>query len=131
MNKMDNKVWVVIAAYNEAKHISKVIKDTKKFCENIIVVDDGSKDHTYVLAKESKAYALKHIVNMGKGAAIKTGCDFALRQGAEILILVDADGQHEPKEIPNFLNAIKDKDIVFGYRKFSQKRKSSKKKQPA
>jgi len=118
---MKNNVYVIIAAYNEEKHIGNVINDVKKFCNNVIVVDDGSKDNTYDIAKNHGAIALKHIINLGKGAAVKTGADYAIKNGANIIILVDADGQHEPKEIPKFLKSIEGKDIVFGYRKFTKK----------
>ena len=63
---------------------------------------------------------LRHIINLGKGASVKTGCDFALRKGAEQLILIDSDGQHNPKDIPRFLESLKEADIVFGYRKFDK-----------
>ena len=116
-----NNIWTVIAAYNEEKNISDVIDKTKKFCSNIIVVDDGSKDNTFKAVKSKDIHVLKHIVNLGKGGAIKTGCDFALDKGAEVLILVDGDGQHNPEYIPNFIQALENKDIVFGYRKFSEK----------
>ena len=118
---MAKKVWVVIAAYNEEKHIGAVIDNVKKFCSNIIVVDDGSRDKTFQIAKSNGVIALNHIVNMGKGAAVKTGCDFALKKVAGSVILVDADGQHDPKDIPSFLKALEGKDIVFGYRKFTKK----------
>ena len=108
------KIFIIIAAYNEQKNLGAVIDETKKFCKNIIVVDDGSKDKTYEIAKNKGIIALKHIINLGKGAAVKTGADYALKHGAEAIILVDADGQHEPKEIPRFLNSLKGKDIVFG-----------------
>ena len=114
------EVYVAIAAYNEEKHIEEVIKKTKQYCKNIIVVDDGSKDYTFSKAKKQGIEVLKHIVNMGKGAALKTGCDYALSKGAKIIIVLDADLQHDPGEIPNFLNAIKDADIVFGYRKLDK-----------
>ncbi len=117
---MKENAWVVIAAYNEEAHIKSVVSEVQEFCKNIIVVDDGSKDKTYELAKSAGALVLKHIINMGKGAAVKTGCDFALKKGAEILVLVDGDGQHEPKEIPNFLKALEGKDIVFGFRGFNR-----------
>lgn len=112
--------YVVIAAYNEEKHIVDVIRKTKKYCSNIIVVDDGSKDDTYGKATKDRVIVLKHIVNMGKGAALKTGCDYALRKDAKIIVTVDGDLQHDPVEIPNFLKAIKDVDIVFGYRRFDR-----------
>ncbi len=114
-------IFIIIAAYNESKHISNVLKEIKKSYGNIIVVDDGSKDNTFEVSKKERVIVLKHIVNLGKGAAMKTGCDYAIKNNADILVLVDADGQHEPKEIPEFLKKIKEKDIVFGYRTFSKK----------
>lgn len=118
--KTYSDVWAVIAAFNEEKDIGLVLSEVKKYTPNIVVVDDGSKDKTCQIAKENNVYVLKHIVNLGKGAALKTGCDFAVKNKAKILILIDADGQHDPEEIPNFLKEIKENDIVFGYRKFSR-----------
>lgn len=114
-------VWAAIPAYNEEKNIVSVIGGVKKYIKNIVVVDDGSKDDTYNLAKKSKVVVLGHIVNLGKGAALKTGCDYAVKHGAKILVAIDADMQHEPTEIPNFLYALKNNDIVFSYRKFYKK----------
>lgn len=116
---MEKNIWVIIPAYNESRHIPNVIKGVKKHIKNIIVVDDGSKDKTFELAKKN-SIALRHIVNLGKGAALKTGCDYALKKGAEIMVVMDSDGQHDPKEIPNFLKALKNSDIVFSQRKFSR-----------
>ena len=113
--------WIVIPAYNEGQRIGKVIEEVKKYVKNVIVVDDGSKDNTYEEAKKREVTILKHIVNLGKGAAQKTGCDYAIRQGAKTIIVMDADGQHLPKEIPKFETALKGKDIVFGYRRFTKK----------
>lgn len=115
-----NKVWVVIPAHNEEKHIEEVIKKTKKFAKNILVVDDGSKDKTVIIAEKSGAFVLKHIVNLGKGAALKTGCEYAIKKGAEKIVALDADGQHDPKEIPEFVKALNDADIVFGYRRLNK-----------
>ncbi len=112
--------YIVIAAFNEEKHIQKVLRETKRLCENIIVVDDGSSDATYEIAKKEGVIALHHVINLGKGAAIKTGCDYALKEGAKTIILMDADGQHEPEDIPRFLKALEKRDIVFGYRKLSK-----------
>lgn len=114
------KVWVVIPAYNESRHISDVIKGVRKHIKNIIVVDDGSKDKTSDSAKRSGATVLRHIINLGKGAALKTGCDYSLKKQANIIIAIDADGQHDPKEISNFLKALQNIDIVFGQRKLSK-----------
>ena len=115
-----NKVWVIIPAHNEEKHIEKVIKKTKKFVNNILVVDDGSHDKTLFVAEKSGAFVLRHIVNLGKGAALKTGCEYAIKKGAEKIVVLDADGQHDPKEIPEFVKALDNADIVFGYRRLNK-----------
>jgi glycosyltransferase involved in cell wall biosynthesis len=121
-SKLKNKkLWIIIPAYNESRNIQVVLEKVKKYCQNIVVVDDGSKDNAFEIAKKEGVIALQHMVNMGKGAALKTGCDFAVEKGADILIAIDSDGQHDPAEIPNFLEALKDKDIVFGCRKLNQK----------
>jgi UDP-N-acetylglucosamine---dolichyl-phosphate N-acetylglucosaminyltransferase len=119
MNK--DSIWVVIPAYNESKHISNVIKKTKEYCKNIIVIDDGSRDDTYEIAKNSDVYVLKNIVNMGKGAALKTGCDFAIKKEATIIIVMDSDGQHNPEDIIPIIKKLENNDILFTYRKFSKK----------
>ncbi|MBI2546158.1 glycosyltransferase family 2 protein [Candidatus Woesearchaeota archaeon] len=117
--KAARDIWVVIPAYNEANHLAKVIAGVKRYATNIAVVDDGSSDSTYGVAKRAGVHALRHIVNLGKGAALKTGCDFAVQQGASCIIAIDADGQHDPKDIPRFLDELRNADIVFGYRRFS------------
>ncbi len=110
------EVWVIIPAYNEAKNINKVIKKTRRYSKNIVIVDDGSTDDTYDIAIKNKVKVVKHIVNLGKGAALKTGCEYALKNNAGIMITMDADGQHEPKDMPRFVEELKKKDIVFSYR---------------
>ncbi|HII71143.1 TPA: glycosyltransferase family 2 protein [Candidatus Woesearchaeota archaeon] len=113
---MTAKTFIVIPAHNERKYIAGVIKRTKKFCKNIIVVDDGSTDNTFEVAKKEGIVVLKHIVNLGKGAALKTGCEYALKKGAGIIVVMDADGQHRPEDIPRFLKALQGNDIIFGAR---------------
>jgi len=115
-----NKTWIIIPANNEEKNIAEVVKKSKRFSENVVVVDDGSDDKTSDIAKKKGAVVLKHIVNLGKGAALKTGCDYALKQGAENIVVLDADGQHDPKEIPKFVKALNNADIVFGYRRLNR-----------
>lgn len=109
--------FAIIPAHNEEKNLAKVLENTKQFADNIIVVDDGSTDGTFEQAKKSGVIILRHKVNLGKGAALKTGCDYAFKQGAEKIVVLDADGQHDPQHIPVFLSALEDHDIVFGYRK--------------
>lgn len=118
MNK-DKDAWVIIPAYNEANRINNVILGVKEYIDNknIVVVDDGSKDKLSEIIDDKKIIVLRHIINLGKGASLKTGCDFAIRKGAEKIIFIDADGQHDTKEIPNFLNSLdQGNDIVFSYR---------------
>lgn len=112
--------FAVIPAYNEETNIRNVIIETKKYISNIIVVDDGSKDNTYQEAREENVTALKHIINLGKGAALKTGCDYAIKQGASQIIVLDADTQHEPAQIPFFLKELENADVVLGYRKLNK-----------
>ena len=117
---MKNDLFVIIPAYNEGKHLTEVIRKTKRYARNIIVVDDGSSDKTYEKAKSANVVALRHSVNLGKGAALKTGVEYAIREGAKRLIFMDADGQHKPEDIPRFLDALKNGDVVFGFRRLNK-----------
>lgn len=112
--------FAVIPAYNEENSIRQVISETKKYISNIIVVDDGSKDKTFEEAKKENVIVLKHVINLGKGAALKTGCDYAIKQEASHIIVLDADTQHEPLQIPDFLKGLDNVDVVLGYRKLNK-----------
>lgn len=116
-----DNIYAVIPAYNEQSNIADIIKKTRKYVGNVIVVDDGSRDKTKAKAEEAGAIALRHIVNLGKGAALKTGCDFAFKKGAEFILSLDADAQHNPDDIPRFIEKLKNYDLVFSYRKLSSK----------
>jgi glycosyltransferase involved in cell wall biosynthesis len=113
---MSNEVFIIIPAYNEQKRVTSVIRKTKKYADNIVVVDDGSQDKTAEIAENENVTVLQHVVNLGKGAALKTGCEYAIKHGAKRIIFIDADGQHRPEDIPRFLEALDDADIVFGSR---------------
>lgn len=117
------KTFLVIPAYNEVNIISDVIKEVKDAgYENIIVVDDGSSDRTYQKAKESGVVALRLCINRGKGAAVKTGVTAAKILGAEIIITMDADGQHNPLDAKKMEDAIKQgADVVLGSRLINPK----------
>ena len=112
-----SKFWAVIPAYNEEKSIADIVKKTKKYIANVIVVDDGSKDKTKEIAEKSGAVVLRHIVNLGKGATLKTGCNYALMKNAKFIVVLDADAQHDPDDIPRFIEKLEKYDIVFSYRK--------------
>ncbi len=106
------KVWIVIAAYNEERRIEEVLTSLKeKGYENIVVVNDGSKDRTGIVAEKAGVYVLNHIINRGQGAALKTGMDFAIKNNAEIVVTFDADGQHHAEEIESLVRPILNKEI--------------------
>ena len=83
-----------------------MINEAKEYVSNIVVVDDGSKDNTYSEIKKQKVHALRHIINRGQGASLQTGIDYALKQGADIIITFDADGQHRVEDIPEMIKPI-------------------------
>jgi len=109
------KVAALIPAYNAQRTVAKVIAEARQYIEPVIVIDDGSKDSTGEAAKAAGATVLRHDVNRGKGAALKTGFAWALDQQFDAVITLDADGQHLPAEIPKFLQA-NDADLVIGGR---------------
>jgi glycosyltransferase involved in cell wall biosynthesis len=112
------KLAIVIPAYNEEKTVASIIKQCKKYSNHIIVVDDASSDNTESEALHAGATVLTHLVNLGLGGAIKTGSDFACNKGFDIIVHIDADGQHYPSDLPKALNLLKKNklDIVFGSR---------------
>ncbi|MDD9954343.1 MAG: glycosyltransferase family 2 protein [Candidatus Woesearchaeota archaeon] len=112
--------YIIIPAYNEGSRIRTVVREAKKHSKNIVVVDDGSTDTTAAVAKRAGAVVLQHIINLGKGAAMKTGAEYALSKKATNLVFLDGDGQHKPNDVPVFLRALKKHDIVFGQRKRSK-----------
>lgn len=109
----------VIPAYNEAKHIAKVVKETKRFVP-VLVVDDGSADETVRLAQAAGAEVIRQPFNQGKGSALRAGFQRALDLGCEAVIMLDADGQHDPSEIRKFLQMYMNltPDLIIGKRSF-------------
>jgi glycosyltransferase involved in cell wall biosynthesis len=99
------KICILIPGYNESRTISQIVSNARKVIDDVVVVDDGSKDNTAQLAQDAGATVLKHEVNKGKGAALKTGFDYVIKNGYEAVITMDSDGQHDPNDIYTFLNA--------------------------
>lgn len=99
-------VWIVIAAYNEAPVIDNVLQSLKDLYQNVVVVDDGSHDGTPEIVRRTYAHLVQHPINLGQGAALQTGIDFALRQGSQFIVTFDADGQHDPADIPLLLQSL-------------------------
>jgi glycosyltransferase involved in cell wall biosynthesis len=108
------KVAVLIPALNAERTLGPVVTAAREQLEPVVVVDDGSTDRTGDVAREHGAIVLRHDVNRGKGGALKTGFAWALENGYDGVITLDADGQHLPREIPKFLAA--DGDLVIGGR---------------
>jgi glycosyltransferase involved in cell wall biosynthesis len=111
-------VIACIPAYNEETVIAKVIIQTKKHVDKIIVCDDGSEDMTAEISQNLGATVIKHERNQGKGAALKTLFNAALKEGASVIVTIDADGQHNPDEIPKLVSPIigGEADISIGSR---------------
>ncbi len=119
---MDN-VFIVIAAYNEERAIGEVINGLKaKHYNNIVVVDDGSKDKTSDIAAQHGATVITHVLNRGQGAALKTAIDFALQENADIIVTFDADGQHRVEDLPAMIAPVAsgEVDITLGSRFLAQ-----------
>ena len=112
------KIIIVIPAFNEERRIGKVLSKLRDKGYYFVVVDDGSKDKTFQVARRFTPHVFRHSVNLGKGAALKTGCLAAFRLGAEAVILMDSDGQHKASDLPKFVKSLKSYDVVFGARDF-------------
>lgn len=119
--KNRNKIIAIIPAYNERKTIEYIVRETKKYVDEVVVVDDGSSDGTGEIAKTAGAKVIKHIKNLGLGKSLIDGFHYALKKNFDIIITLDADGQHSPRDIPKFIKAINEGyDFVLGERNLSR-----------
>lgn len=112
-------VWVVVPAFNEAQVIGDVIAELRAALTHVVCVDDGSGDDTAQMALRAGAHVVSHPVNLGQGAAIQTGVEYARRQpGAQVFATFDADGQHRVKDLLAMLDRLSrdDVDVVIGTR---------------
>lgn len=112
-------VWIVVPAYNEAGVIGDVIRQLRSVFANVVCVDDGSADDTGDIALRAGAHLVRHPVNLGQGAAIQTGVEYARsRPGAQIFATFDADGQHRVNDVLAMIDRLHSEsaDIVIGTR---------------
>jgi glycosyltransferase involved in cell wall biosynthesis len=117
LHTVKNQIIACIPAYNEEKTIANVITKTQKYVDRVIVCDDGSQDTTLQIVKRLDVDVLIHEKNMGKGEALKTLFIFAKQLNPTVIITLDADGQHDPDELPRFIDPInKGFDVVIGSR---------------
>ncbi len=100
-------LYVIVPAYKEQSHIGQTVRSILEYSPNVLVVDDGSRDKTSEYAEEAGAVVLRHKDNRGKGEALKTGFQYARDQACDLVITMDADGQHRPDEIPKFVDAYR------------------------
>lgn len=116
MNGTECKTLAIIPAWQEEKAIADVVAGVRRYIPNVLVVDDCSADRTGEVAKAAGAQVVRHPINLGYGGAVLTGFLFAERQGYEKVVYLDADGQHDPADIPRLLAGLKSADICIGSR---------------
>lgn len=113
------KTLVIVPAFNSADTLPDLLPRIRSYADDFVVVDDGSSDNTADIASELGVDVIKHNNNLGKGAAIKTGFAYALENGFDTVITIDSDCQHDPGDIPRFIQAYSQSgaDMIIGSRK--------------
>ncbi len=115
---MTSRWLTALPVYNEARHVNSVLDEVRRYCREVLVVDDGSTDGTAELLRARKdVHVVTHEENRGYGSALMSAFAYAQRNGYEKLVTIDCDGQHEPQRIPLFFDACEEGiDIVSGSR---------------
>ncbi len=111
-------VWVVMPCYNEDGSLETVLADVVRYGYSVVVVDDGSKVPAATIVRHESVHVLRHCVNLGQGAALQTGIDYAVMHGAEYIVTFDSDGQHRSEEIATLLDVLRSgkADVALGTR---------------
>jgi glycosyltransferase involved in cell wall biosynthesis len=114
----DERVAIIIPVYNEGTVIKEVVRSALKYFKHVICVDDGSRDNSIQEIAKTKAYRIMHPINMGQGAALQTGVEFARQLDVDYFVTFDADGQHQIEDVLTMLKKIRtgDYDIILGSR---------------
>lgn len=114
----DTGTWVVIPVYNEEAVIADVVSEVGAHFPNIACIDDGSRDGSADRIASTSAHLIRHPINLGQGASLQTGIEYALRRGAERIVTFDADGQHDVEDAVRMVEfLIRDRaDVVLGSR---------------
>ena len=110
------KTIAVMPIYNEEKGLRKLIRETRKHTDKVIAVIDGSRDKSPIEAEKAGALVLKNKINMGLGFTLRRGAEEAVKIGADVIVTIDSDGQHDPSEIPKLVKELKGYDVVIGSR---------------
>lgn len=115
------KIIAAMPAYNEGKYVGSLVVQARQYVDEVIVVDDGSTDHTSRVAELAGANVVRHGENRGYGSAIQSILAEAKKQDADILVILDADSQHNPDEIPSLVKAVSEgSDVVIGSREMQR-----------
>jgi glycosyltransferase involved in cell wall biosynthesis len=121
-------VWLVVPLYNEAAVIADVVREARTVFPNIVCIDDGSRDASADIAEQAGAAVVRHPVNLGQGAALQTGFEYALGDPAmRYVVTYDADGQHQIRDVEVMLERIRQGDVrvVFGSRFLDERTEAS------
>ncbi|NQT91175.1 MAG: glycosyltransferase family 2 protein, partial [Lentisphaerae bacterium] len=113
-----HKFCTIVPSFQEEGRIGSVVRGVRQHCDTVVVVDDGSSDGTGSEAAAAGAVVLTHETNRGKGASLNTGLEYARSESMEFVITMDGDGQHDPGDIPGFVDTFLkgDADVLVGTR---------------
>ncbi|RJQ77400.1 glycosyltransferase family 2 protein [Pseudonocardiaceae bacterium YIM PH 21723] len=114
----DRRVLIVVPAWNEEDSVGDTVREIRAAMPtvDVLVVDDGSPDRTALVARRAGAMVLELSYNLGVGGAMRAGFRYAVRHGYDVVVQVDADGQHDPSEVPLLLSKLDEADLVIGSR---------------